>query len=262
LTTLGDPAGTNQRMIDIMRQGVLSQAHQIYERKANGGRSGADSIAVLFTATRPTGVVYSQIAVGGLDPTGVPGRSYGDKSSGILGRAFFDGRNANRADNNTATNPGLGVFTGELFLFEAETHLMLYPVFVTTFAKKFMKLVPEMGGISVGRDSRDASVIAHDFDPGTASAQESRRYYDIFMAADDWATATGVILAHEIGHTVGLTAVGTPPMGLHGDGSLHNHYPELGDVMSSAVGYDSIVSLKFRFRDLNVAYLRQRVLLK
>lgn len=262
LITPDDPSGTNQRMIEIMRRGVLAAAHQIFERKANGGRRDAGSVALLFTDHQPIGVPYTQMAMGGLDPSAAANRGYGDKSSGILGRALFDARNSARSDDNTATSPALGVFGGELFLFEVETHQLLYPTFITTFAKRFMKLVPQMGGTSVGAHSLDTIVTAREFDFSSATAPEQRRYDDIFLAADDWASAMGVVLAHEVGHTIGLVASGPPPGGLHGDASLHNRYPNLGDVMSSAVGYDSMVSLKYRFRDLNVAYLRQRVLLK
>jgi Bacterial Ig-like domain len=262
LATEGDPNGTNQRMIDIMRDGVLAQTHAIYERKKNGGRKPEGSIPVLFTATRPRGVRYSEMAFGGLDPAARAGRKYSEKSSGILGRAYFDRNNASRSDRNIGTNPGLGVFGGELFLFEVETHLSLYPSFVTTFARRFMKVVPEMGGTSAGNHPLDRQVLAREFDLNNASPQAMRRYFDIFLALDDWASATAVILAHETGHTVGLVATGAPPTGLHGDRSLHNRYPRLGNVMSSAVGYESLVNLSYRFRDLNAAYLRQRILLK
>ena len=216
----------------------------------------------MFTAHEPHGVPYSEIALGGPDPSALPGRSYGAESSGILGRAFFDALNANRVDRNTATSPALGVFTGELFLFEAETHSRLAPTYVTSFGYRFMKLVPEMGGTPVGAGSLDSIVTAEDFDLNNSNQGELQRYFDIFLAADDWATAAGVILAHEVGHTVGLVIEGPPPRGLHGDISLHNEMPALGDVMSSAVGYDSLISLAFRFRDLNAAYLTHRVLLK
>ena len=119
-----------------------------------------------------------------------------------------------------------------------------------------------MGGMPAGSYHLDPTVIAPGFDPDTATPAQAQRYYDIFQAADDWATATAVILAHETGHSVGLVATGVPPQGLHGDNSLHNHHPSLGEVMSSAVSYDAIVSLQYRFRDINVAYLRQRLLMK
>jgi hypothetical protein len=262
LITENDPLGTNQRMIDIMREGILSQAHRLFERKANGGRHGADSIALMMTATQPRGVLYSQMSLGGMDPNGLPNRIFGDKSTGILGRAYYDGKNANRTDNNTVTNPGLGIFSGELFLFEVQTHETLYPHFLTRFAKRFIKTVPQMGGTPVGTDAIDPIIMARNFDLTTANLQQLRRYLDILYAADDWATATGVILAHEIGHSIGLVATGTPPQGLHGDNSLHNMRPNLGDIMSSAVSYDSVVSLDYHFRDINIAYLRQRLLLK
>ena len=104
------------------------------------------SMPVIFTAIRPRGVTHSELSFGGLDPSATPGRKYGAKSSGVLGRAYFDNFNSNRGDKNTTTSPGLGVFGGELFLFEAETHISLYPLFVTTFAKRFMKLVGEPSG--------------------------------------------------------------------------------------------------------------------
>lgn len=72
----------------------------------------------------------------------------------------------------------------------------------------------------------------------------------------------GVILAHEIGHSVGLVAPGASPIGLHGDDSLHDDYGGSTDVMAAAVGYDSLVSLDYAFRDLDLAYLRQRLMLR
>ena len=70
------------------------------------------------------------------------------------------------------------------------------------------------------------------------------------------------VLAHEIGHSIGLVAKGASPTGLHGDASLHNAFSEASDVMSAAVGYDSLVSLNYVFRDVNLAYMRQRLMLK
>ncbi len=263
LLSEGDPSGTNQRMIDIMRDGILAQTHTIFQRKRNGGRkSQGGSMPVIFTAIQPRGVQYSELAFGGLDPSAPAGRKYSDKSSGILGRAYYDKYNSSRADKNTGTRPGLGVFGGELFLFEVETHLSLYPYFLTTFANRFQKVIPQMGGTPAGTHSLDKTVLARDFDLANASPSEMRRYFDVFLAVDDWASATSVILAHETGHTVGLVSSGAPPMGLHGDRSLHNSYPSLGDVMSSSVGYESLVNLTYRFRDLNAAYLSQRILLK
>ena len=257
-----DPVGTNARMAQILKDGVLGAARESLHRKPQGGRLPTGSVPLLLTEHQPFGMPYSQMACGGLDPSGSGGRDYGSKSTGILGRAMYDYLNADKQDTNTTSAPALGVFAGELFLFEAETHLSLYPVFVTTWAKRFMYLVDDMGGVAAGQHRLDRRVIAKTFNYVSSNRDERERYLQIFNAADDWATAIGIILAHEIGHSVGLVASGPNPAGLHGDITLHNSYPMLGDVMASAVGYDALVSLKYRFRDLNVAYLRQRILLK
>ncbi|MCA8942119.1 MAG: Ig-like domain-containing protein [Planctomycetes bacterium] len=252
----------NDRMFEVLRDGILSRVHQLYERKPNGGRLGSDSVPIRFTHRQPLGVASMQMALGGFDPEGASNRGYGDETSGTLGRALYDYRNARFNDNNTGVNPGVGVFPAELFLYEASIHDDVYPSFVTTFGQAFLPIQPDMGGDPVGTDARDATVISASFDYATASTLERARYNQIFIAADQWATAIGTILAHEAGHSLGLVAPGRESYELHGDASLHNEYANLSDIMAAAVGYDGLVTLDYAFRDLNLAYLRHRLLLK
>ncbi len=258
----GDPQGLNDRMFAILRDGTLAQAHSLFGRGPDGASLGTGSVAIRFSPRRPLGVAHMQIALGGLDPEGSPRRDYGDDSTGVLGRAYYDQYNGQINDLNIANNPGLGVFGGELFLFQAQIHRRVWPGFVTTFARRFMNLAPGMNGTPVGRGVHDATVIAANFDYARATSEQRVRYDAIFRAADDWATAIGIILAHEVGHAVGLVAEGPSPFGLHGDASLHDEGAGVADVMSPAVGYDSLISLNYAFRDLDLAYLRQRLVLK
>src|SRR5690606_10454604 len=200
----------------IGRDGVLARAHRRFHRKSNGGRPGADSVAVRFTHGRPLGVPFMQIACGGYDPEGRKDRGYGDDSTGTLGRAYFDYRNAQTNDQAIGTNPGLGVFPREMFLFEAQIHMQVYPSFLTSFGRRFVALAPAMGGTPAGSNPLDARVLAPDFDPAGATPAELARYTAVFAAADDWATVIGTILAHEVGHAVGLVAEGRTSAGLHG----------------------------------------------
>ncbi len=262
LISAGDPAGTNARMIQVMRDAIAAQSYKLFERKQNGGREAEGSVAIRFSFHEPRGLQSMHIALGGFDPQGPKSRKYGDESTGTLGRAFFDYRNGTMADRNTATNPGLGVFPGELFLFESRVHIQVFPSFVTSFAKRFAPIAPAMGGMPAGSHSSDAVALAEGFNYSLGTSAQRGRYNTIFQAADDWAVAIGTILAHEIGHTVGLVARNKNPSGLHGDSSLHNEFSSVSDVMSAAVGYDSLISLDYEFRDLNIAYLRHRVLLK
>ena len=262
LITAGNPSSTNARMNAILRAGIIGQAHKLLQRNHNGNSQGDDSVAMILTDQKPLAGIYMKIACGGLDPEGSNNRTYGQNSTGVLGRAWFDSHNSNPETNDTGTDPGLGVFPGELFLFEADIHLQVYPTYVTAFASKFLALSPHMGGTPAGQHTLDGTVLAKGFDYNSASSEEKARYNSVFTAADDWATAIGTILAHEIGHSVGLTPAGGNPQGLHGDGTLHNELASPTDVMASAVGYSSLITLNFSFRDLNLAYLRQRLILK
>ena len=262
LATAGDPTGTNAFMEQVVRDGILARSHALLGRAATGEALGPDSVGLRLSATQPLGLIHAQIACGGLDPEGNPTRSYGSLSTGTLGRAWYDYRNAQFTESNVASNPGLGVFPGELFLFEARIHEQVYPLFTTSFGNRFLNVCPDMGGTPAGSHPLDPTVLDPSFDYATATVSEQVRYTEVFSAADDWATAIGTILAHEIGHSVGLVADGPNPRGLHGDGSLHNELAGSTDVMASALGYDSLLFLNYGFRDLNIAYLRHRILLR
>jgi len=262
LATAEDSAGTNQYMMSVVRGGILGYSHHLLGRGVTGDPLDQDAVSLRLTDTRPFGIVHSQIACAGLDPDGDPARSYGARSTGTLGRAWFDGRNANMHDSNVGTGPGLGVFPGELFLFESALHIQVGAAFATTFSRTFVNICPQMGGVPAGSHPLDAVVLRPSFDFDRATPAEQARYDIVFSAADEWATAIGTILAHEIGHSVGLVASGDNPRGLHGDSTLHNEFSGSMDVMAPALGYDSLVFLDYRFRDLNTAYLRQRLLMK
>lgn len=262
LCTDADPIGTNAWLSALVRDGVLAQCHSLFGRERHGGPRDRDSIAVRLTAHEPRGLPHMQIACGGFDPEGPRDRTAGSPSTGTLGRAWFDYRNRDPNERNVAVAPGLGVFPAELWLFEVRVHGQVYPSFVTSFAKTFLPITPALGGTAVGEHPLDALALAASFDPATAPGAQRARRAIVLGAADEWATAVAIVLAHEVGHSIGLTATGDGSAGLHGDASLHNAGANTTDVMASAIGYEALVSLDFRFRDLNVAYLRHRVLLR
>lgn len=262
LATAGDPAGTNARMLQVMRDGIIARTHALFGRAASGEALDPNAVSIRLADSRPLGLDHAEMACGGLDPEGNSNRVYGDLSSGTLGRAWFDYQNGRMTESNTGSRPGLGVFPSELFLFEARIHQQIYPTFLTSFGRRFLPICPDMGGTPAGSDPLDATVLSPTFVYSSATTSEQVRYTEVFSAADDWATAVGTVLAHEIGHSVGLVADGPNPRGLHGDGSLHNEFAGSSDVMASALGYDSLIFLNYGFRDLNIAYLRHRILLK
>ena len=262
LMTKGDPIGRNAFMRKVVMDGVLAATNKAYLRAADSSSKGVDSVHIRLVTRKPCRAPHMKMSVGGKDPDGKEKRGYGDESTGILGRALYDYQNSTPNENNSGTSPGLGVFPGELFLYQAKQYIDLYPYFITTFGRTFKGLSPHMGGTPAGKDSRDKKVLADDFDYSKASPSEKARYDEIMNAADDFATVVGVILAHEIGHSLGLVAEGTPSKGLHGDSSLHNMSAGLKDIMSAVISYESLVSYEFKFRALNRSYLQERTLVK
>ncbi len=262
LASAGDPIGSNARMRRIVLDGIVATASRMFGRGSRGEPIDNGSVALRFTTREPIRATHMQMALGGYDPEGRRDRVFGDDSTGVLGRAWYDPRNGNPSERNTGTSPGLGVFPGEVWLYQSKAHLQVWPSFLTAFAEKFRPLCPDMGGTPAGLHTHDAVVLAPDFDPTTANSSRRARWQAIMDAADDWATVIGIVLAHEIGHSVGLVAPGPAPGGLYGDSSLHDSFAGATDVMAPSVGYESMTTLDYRFRDIDLAYLRQRVVLR
>lgn len=260
--TTGDPLGTNAWLRRVLLDGILAQASRLYGRGDRGEPVDAGSVALRFTTRQPIRVAHTQMALGGLDPEGDRQRDYGDESTGVLGRAYYDYRNGNPAERNTSTGPGLGVFPAEMWLYQTRIHAQVWPSYTTVFAQRFRPLCPAMGGVPAGAHELDGAVLSPTFDHANATTAQRARWSTIMDAADDWATVIGIILAHEVGHSVGLVAPGPSPTGLFGDASLHDTYAGATEVMAPSVGYEAMTTLDYAFRDLDMAYLRQRVLLR
>ncbi len=262
LIAAGDPIGKNAWMTDLMEAAILAKANELYGRNPDGTPKTEGSVSIRFVRERPpAGIPFLHMAFGGQDPEGGK-RTLGQDSTGVLGRAWYDLKNSNFSDNDAGTSPGLGIFPGELFLYQANLYNQLYPGYITTFGKRFALLSPLLGGTPVGKDPLDPVVLDENFDFDNATAAQRSRYLAIFQAADDLAVALATILAHEVGHSLGLVTPGPPPAGLWGDASLHVDKARPEDIMNAVVGYDALVEEIYRFRPLNMAYLRERILLK
>ena len=258
----GDPNGTNEWLERLLLDGILAKVNRLYERSARGEPVDAGSVPIRFTTYAPIALPHMQMALGGMDPEGDGRREIGDASTGVLGRAFYDYRNRNVAERNTSNSPGTGVFPAEMFLYQARIHLQVYPSFQTVFASKFLPICPGLGGTPAGADPLDAVTLQPNFDYENATSSQRARWNTVMTAMDDWASVIGVILAHEVGHSVGLVAPGDMPTGLFGDASLHNTFAGAAEVMAPSVGYEAMATMDYGFRDVDLAYLRQRILLR
>ncbi|MCI0586868.1 MAG: Ig-like domain-containing protein [Planctomycetes bacterium] len=245
----GDPAGTNAGMRDRCRDAVLAVASGLLL-----------GVRVELHASPPA-APFTRIALGGIDPAD-PGRAIGEPTTGVVGRAWFDSHNADLADDDTLLDPPLGVFPGELFIALGNAYLASGPGSLSLFGQTFGPLAPDFGGTPAGADPLDPAVLGPGFDPSTASPEEMARFLAIGLAVERFSRSTGVILAHELGHSFGLVETGVPPDGLHGTASKHNLNGAALDVMVSGFSWTNLALLPLRFRPINRAYLREAVVLE
>lgn len=275
--------GTNAIVRAWVQQEILKTLREVFHLEADGA-VGEDSVGIAiyiegspgapvlssFTkqelAGGETAKGFSAIAVGG-----------GDTTKAYLGMSLLDERNLR---NELDIGPSYGVFTTGAIgrVFEA----LESDAFVKMVAEAFFgAFVPELGkgGARVGEDALDATILASGFDPKTASAAAADRYDKLRFLVETLGRLAGALVAHEMGHSLGLVANGPPPQGLFGGernaafvnaAQTTSHHIDTPGFNLMEAGPGSAPGATFnvaqyltppRFNELNLAYLRGRVLL-
>lgn len=244
-------AGLNTIVLDLIKDSIRGHLSTHYLRNFDGTAT-EDSANVSFVLSWQEGAL-SQISIGGDDPS--PGFT--------LGRASFDHTNV-VSNVNTAAN--LGIFTTNLIDFFINSS--------ATFKSRFDPLIPGRG-TALGFHVDDVTVLSPDFDrmSGANTVSEDARYDDIMEAVDAMGRSVSVILAHEIGHSVGLVANGTPPGGLFGNefnAAFSGPYTDMyhldtpgNNIMQASISFSGTVATGSGapfFNELITAYLQQRTL--
>ncbi len=250
-TAPSDSLGTNAILLDWVKTETMGRLFELFGKNFDGTGDGFN--ANLRFQTTSAGAT-SAIRIGGDDA----------QTGFTLGRAQFDYRNGG-GNSNTSTT--LGVFITNMIEFYINSSF--------TFQNVFNPLVPGRG-TPAGEDALDHIVLAPSFDrlSGSNSAAENDRYDEIATAVDAMARIGAVVLAHEIGHSIGLVAQGLPPDGLFGgvtDAPFSGfyttdfHFDSSGNnVMAAALSFSTAListSDKYHFNELNEAYLREWILL-
>lgn len=235
-----------------VKERILAQLRTFYQIEEDGTHTD-DSPGITFTLD--TAAADSLIALGGADPGG----GY------TLGRAYFDRCNNNR-ESNVASD--LGVFS---------TNLIRFYINISYSFKELLNAFIPGRGDPLGTLPEDAVILAGDFVYGAPenTSAEDERYEAYQDAADGFARALAAILAHEIGHSIGLVANGPPPEGLFGGEENADftgywtspyHIDTTGNnIMESSMSFSSTQytgTYALRFNELNMAYLLERILLE
>lgn len=227
----------------------------------------ADDFAYQFLQPEDTEKSFSMIGFGG-----------GDLNKSLVGLSeTIDEWNIQNENN---AKFGYGCLTSSLsrffyqYVYEDDA---LYALAATVLAE----VLPAMGGTPIGEMEGDDLVIDLDIPASELPSHLASRRTVYEMLLDALSAGLGALMAHEIGHSLGLVAYGPPPQGLFGsekhaeefvvnpDGCAGAHLDTDGpNLMAAGPGSGnmgafniSILFTPFFFNELNLAYLQGRVLL-
>jgi len=221
---------------------ALARVERAYDADGDPNRTGhpRDPVAVRFqlepVLVESERVFTTRICVGGRDGS----------QPGSVGHVRFDPRNARRAGAECTGDEPAGLFPAELAAYQESA---LYREIMTPF---------------------DASTGGASFD-GNPERQPA-----VDRAVAVLGDVLGTLMAHETGHALGLVAPGRPGVGLFGGdrGESHAHAIGPDDATAPApslmdpgrqLSFEQLAGVgdegELRFRPLDYAYLRDRVVL-
>jgi len=220
------------------------------------GSPGADPVNIAFVTEDP-GIPHTRICIGGGS----------NESAATLGSANLDVNNLDEFSDECAAGSQYGIFPQAIDNLWGQD-----PAYVEAFDG----VDPDLGGTPFGEHALDATLISPNFKPEKASLAQLSRLISVLTAVNAFTQIIATAIAHETGHTLGLTAPGPTPAGLFGgtSGARLDHNATVGGgtppenfVMNpgGSFTFNEITGSGNQslpvFRALNWAYLRGRIAL-
>jgi hypothetical protein len=247
--------GLGAQTAKAVSQRALARVLRAYdpEDDPNGTFRERDTVFVRFVLEAEPNPVTTRICVGGLNAA----------FPGSIGNVRFDPRNSIKGQQECAPRdeePAAGLFPSELAIYKDSP---LYSEVLGEFD-------PAHGGTPLGDRPQDVDLL----DPLTITPRARAAQRAIAVVGD----VLGTVMAHEAGHALGLVAPGKPGVGLFGgrarDGAdRHHNMSVMGGpaeapwLMNEGRGFrfEDLAGEgsggELRFRPLNHAYLKDRVVL-
>ncbi|MFO1077829.1 MAG: Ig-like domain-containing protein [Planctomycetota bacterium] len=257
----GDPLGANARLRQIVLDGIIATANAAYGRGSRGEPLDSGSVWLRFTRRAPIAIAHMQMALGGFDPEGPRGRTYAGETTGVLGRALrLPQRHRRRAQHRHEPRPRR-VPRRDVALPDADPRAG-----VAVLPDGVRAALPAAGARHGRRAGRHRSARRHRArtrlrlrlgarQPARALAHDHARRRRLGDRHGHHPRARGRPLGR-------ARRAGPTPSGLYGDNSLHDTYAGAAEIMAPSVGYEAMLTLDYHFRDIDLAYLRQRILLR
>jgi hypothetical protein len=238
---------------------AISRVKQAYDSTDDPNQTGRprDPVHVLFRPTSDPRALVTRICVGGSDPA----------NSDSVGHVRFDLHNEDKLSVECSDEPAAGLFPSELEVYRD----------APLYRDAFGPFLESSGGKPFGEHPDDLSMNLDEIGTETQTPKdddEPGRRAELNRAIAVFGDVLGSIMAHEAGHALGLVAPERPGVGLfggsEGDAYAHNldvfgNPPTNLGLMNAGRGF-SFEELAgkgsggpLRFRPLNYAYLRDRV---
>jgi len=235
---------------------AVRRVEEAYDDAHDPNQTGRerDPVHVRFRPSSNPGALTTRICVGGSDPT----------KSDSVGHVRFDLRNGDKLSVECGDDPIAGIFPAELEIYHD----------APLYRKVFGPFLESLGGTPIGEHPDDLALMSAETASETGVGEETGRRAEIDRAIAVFGDVLGSIMAHEAGHALGLVAEGQPGVGLFGgsEGDAYAHNLDVhGDpptdlwLMNPGRGFTfeelagESVAGPLRFRPLNYAYLRDRV---
>jgi len=265
--------GTNAIFRGFLIEAILAQLRANFFQAADGTQT-RDSVRIRFLVRGEAGApdpaefrtdgAFSIMGIGGAEKGG---------DGQELGRAQIDWNNRHADDDS---KDGLGVFTTV-----AARRILKEPI-----GQRFLGAFLPGSGTPLGMSNDDAAILAADLDPlriqasaaesgastSAASASAVARANTLAVAVGIASVALAALIAHEIGHSLGLVPPGLPPCGLFGGENsasfsvaptdpAHIDTPGLNIMQPGTnLRFSDLATGLPQFNPLNLAYLRRRLL--
>lgn len=270
---LGEDEALNQVILGWIRHGIRKEVYRFFGIGPDGLAHDNIAMKIVWTgeedapdpSTFDPAKEFSMMRLGGV-------------FNGFLGYSKYSAHNQERVDDSTRD---LGVASAGV----------LSALTSTIGVSDAFKTVNPDVGIVLGQHPSDSRVLDPEFDRwGDVAAEDLQRYEDLRFVVQSIALALAPVIAHEMGHAMGLMPDGLPPQGFFGNrpdvhfvgprtNSHHTDLPGLnlmqagGDTLALLQELDSVIerkpmslieiatllSLETQLSPLSRAYLQRRL---
>ncbi|MGK0359035.1 MAG: hypothetical protein ACI9U2_001331 [Bradymonadia bacterium] len=258
---LGGDAAFNAAALDLFYGIFKAQLHEFFllDIATGGQQPGSVPISIALNSDADAPPVeewamlgWSRIGLGGPPPP---------DDAGLFGRARLDWNNQTADDN---TIPGLGIFTTTF------VRVALTSTIITTLLVDY---IAEAGGEPFGSVAGDEALLDIAVPLDQVPEAQRRRAQRFRFLLENFSLAVAAVMAHEIGHSLGLVKEGVPPAGMlagvEGAWAVQvvagGHLDTPGfNLMQpgAAFSFSDVLRSRPAFSSICLAYLRGQIILR